>query len=80
MITDTTYVPSWGTVKGLGSVVVALAVTSDEQQLVVHVLRRLLVHGLDEVVESLPSGELRRGLLVSAVSLVDETEVDGSLE
>lgn len=51
-----TYVPSRRSIVGLGGVVVSLTVSSEEKDLVLHIIRRLAIQALDFLVKSLPLG------------------------
>jgi len=72
-------VPSWGAVEGLGCVVVAFSVATDEKKLVDDVFGGVEVEVVDVVVEALPLGHARDVTSLARVGLVDQTKVGGHL-
>lgn len=65
-----TYVPSRRSIVGLGGVVVSLTVSSEEKDLVLHIIRRLAIQALDFLVKSLPLG-FAECLAFAGISAID---------
>lgn len=72
-----TDIPSWGAVKRFRSIVVSLAMPTQEKHLECGVQRGIGVERVYEALKLLPLGQIGAGN--ARVCLVDETEVDGSL-
>lgn len=69
-----TYVPSRRSIVGLGSIVVSLTVSSEEEDLILYIIRRLAIQSLYFLVKALPLG-FSECLALAGVSAVDETKV-----
>lgn len=69
-----TYVPSRRSVVGLSRIVVTLAVSSEEKDLVLHIIRGLAIQTLDFLVEPLPLG-FSECFALARVSLIDQAKI-----
>lgn len=69
-----TYVPSRRSVVGLSRIVVTLAMSSEEKDLVLHIIRRLAIQSLDFLVESLPLG-FSKCFALAGISLIDQAKI-----
>ncbi len=76
-----TNVPCWGAVEGLSGVVIALAMTTHIEDLVLDISTALAVQAEDFMLEALPLGFPMFGVVlgVSVVCPVDETKICGRL-
>lgn len=69
-----TYVPSRRSIVGFGGIVVSLTVSSEEEDLVLHIIRRLAIQSLYFLVEALPLG-FAECFAFAGVGAIDETKV-----
>lgn len=73
-ISGVTYIPSRCSIESLSRIVVALTMSSEEKDLVLHIIRRLAIQPLDFLVKSLPLG-FSECFALAGIGAIDQAKV-----